>query len=57
MWPKVVSNHILVGLCNSLINWFRRTRFIRTPRRHAIVSALLKQAARMKRQGHMFLSM
>ena len=44
-------------LCTSLINWFRRTQFIRTPRRHAIVSVLLRQAAKMKRQGHMFLSM
>ena len=44
-------------LCKSLIYWFRRTQFISTPKRHAIVSVLLKQAARMKRQGHMFLSM
>ena len=36
-------------LCNSLINWLRRTRFIRTPKRHATVSVLLKQALRMKR--------
>ena len=33
-------------LCKSLIYWFRTTRFISTPKRHAIVSVLLKQAAR-----------
>ena len=31
-------------LCTSLINWFRRTQFISTPSRHAIVSVLLIKA-------------